>query len=283
MELHVPLMLYWDLDEDISPDVVDAVCDDIGSLGVLRVDLRGGQAGVAAVRRIAANLAGMPAAVYITAPAADAGAFLDLLDSHRIRGCHAEINGAADFDAVPAGVTGISFAITAENFRDLPVVASRCAGGSIPTLVLPMERLRRGEPGLWLARREREELRSLLATEPRPQSLKITAHDPFLWQLIFPSLPHPENGCQAANTMLYVSPNLDVYPCPSFPLLLGNLYLMSLWEVVESTEKRSVRANLAFPPELCRPCGDFGSCRGACRGRSFARHGTVASPDPACG
>ena len=72
--------------------------------------------------------------------------------------------------------------------------------------------------------------------------LRLTIHDPFLWRAFNPGIPFPQGGCQAANTMIAISPDRGVYPCPTLPVRLGELDSLSLKQIIASPAKKEFRS-----------------------------------------
>ena len=228
-------------------------------------------------------------AVILTAlPTSLTASTLDRLNAHRLRGLllyassFADLAGGAAIRDAVAGrfATGISFAVNQENWQDLPRVAKFCTEQGF-SLTLPMQRLYGYEPPFMLTAPEHTQLTEMLA-KLYYNALRLTIHDPFLWRAFNPATPFPGGGCQAANTMLAISPDGAVYPCPALPLALGNLYTSTLAELLSSKEKKDVRNMLLQTPEACSVCNELGQCRGGCRGRSYVLQGSICCLDPAC-
>lgn len=177
---------------------------------------------------------------------------------------------------------GLSFPVQRTNFRLLPEVVTFCGDSGISNLLLPMQRLSRGEECFSFSREERRELTGRLQRAGVPLRLKITIHDPFLWRAFYPKVDFPNGGCQAANTMIYISPEAAVFPCPSLPIQIGNLQQESLQDLLRSGEKREIRKRLLSTPAACIDCADLGHCRGGCRGRAVSLSRTFEAGDPAC-
>lgn len=176
---------------------------------------------------------------------------------------------------------GVSFDITRENFMEIPDVVRFCLDNGIMDLVFPIQRLSRGGEPFCIFGKEREGLaRDLAGLDYR--SLRITIHDYFLWQVFYPETDYHEGGCQAANSMLYISPFFKVYPCPAMPMELGGLQETTLREIILSETKMQLRKSLLRPPVECTMCKEVTSCRGGCRGRAFALNGSLDAADPAC-
>jgi GeoRSP system SPASM domain protein len=177
---------------------------------------------------------------------------------------------------------GLSFAVTRDNYHQLPNVLSFCLTRKILHLALPMQRVMRDNDCFYLTRQEGEELTSQLQKYALPSDMKLVIHDPFLWRVFYPSVPFPNGGCQAANTMLYISPEAEVYPCPTVPVAIGHLLEMSLKEIICSDAKKDVRNKLIATPDGCAECGELDHCRGGCRGRAYTISSSWNKPDPAC-
>lgn len=177
---------------------------------------------------------------------------------------------------------GISFAVTRNNYHQLPDILSFCLTRKISHLALPMQRVMRDKDCFYLTRKEGEELAARLQEYSIPPDLKLIIHDPFLWRVFYPSVAFPNGGCQAANTMLYISPEAEVYPCPTVPVVMGNLSEMTLKEIICSEAKKEVRRKLISTPSGCRECGELDECKGGCRGRAYTLHSSWEEADPAC-
>jgi len=128
---------------------------------------------------------------------------------------------------------------------------------------------------------ERQKLGERISREDL-QDMKLTIHDPFLWKVFYPKVEFPEGGCQAANSMIYISSEGDVYPCPSLPLKLGSFSKNALKEMMASSQKKKLREILAGPPEGCNDCAEVKQCAGGCRGRAYVLAGSPGFPDPSC-
>jgi GeoRSP system SPASM domain protein len=176
---------------------------------------------------------------------------------------------------------GISFEVTQENFHEIPDVVSCCVQNGIRNLVFPIQRLETGKDVFCGCRKDREEIsRGLEGLDRR--GLQLTIHDPFLWEVFYPDTDYHEGGCQAANSMLYISPSYKVWPCPAMPVELGDLHETSLREIVLSGGKKHLRSLLLSPPGECGECERVEKCLGGCRGRAYAMTGSLDRPDPAC-
>ena len=177
---------------------------------------------------------------------------------------------------------GAAFSVTRSNFRMLPDVLEFCIGQRVETLVLPMLRLAGREEVFSFSAEERRELTTELSRTERPGWLKIIIHDPFLWRAFFPAVDFPDGGCQAANTMLYISSEGEVYPCPTLPIKIGDLRETSLEEVIKSELKKKTRQQILSSPSGCNGCPELNQCKGGCRGRAYVLHKNFQKNDPIC-
>lgn len=177
---------------------------------------------------------------------------------------------------------GVAFPVTRANFRELPGVLSFCIDHGITNLLLPMQRLVGNGDCFSFSSHERKELTEALTKINIPAWFKVIIHDPFIWRAFYPSVEFPNSGCQAANTMLYISPEAEVYPCPTLPVKIGSLLGTSLKDIINSAAKKEVRKRILSTPCVCAECGELSQCRGGCRGRAYAVQGSFQGPDPAC-
>lgn len=178
---------------------------------------------------------------------------------------------------------GISFSVNRDNYTDLPEVLALCIDNGIAYLVIPMQRLMEEGECFYIDQKEREGLELKLRGIEKPERMRIIINDPFLWSAFFPETQYPECGCQAANSMLYISHGLEVYPCAAMPVKLGDLGKTTLKEIISSAGKSEFRGLINTVPEGCRDCKKLPQCLGGCRGRTYALRGSVNAPDPACG
>jgi GeoRSP system SPASM domain protein len=177
---------------------------------------------------------------------------------------------------------GVSCPVTRENWRELPALVAGCRERGFNRLVLPMQRLYNENRPFLLGRDEQTELERALVETGGTKDLKLTIHDPFLWRAFNPEVPFPQGGCQAANTMIAISPDGGVYPCPTLPVRLGELGTETLPEILASSRKRDFRRRLLLHPVACRECPEVAECKGGCRGRALVRHGSLDGIDESC-
>jgi GeoRSP system SPASM domain protein len=146
-----------------------------------------------------------------------------------------------------------------------------------------MQRLYGNEYPFFLSRDEQSDLGDALKSVGGTEGIKLTIHDPFLWRAFNPGVPFPQGGCQAANTMISISPDGGVYPCPSLPVRIGDMGgTASLKEIIASPAKKEFRSRLLTAPEKCSDCLELPVCRGGCRGRAFVMYGSIDEIDSAC-
>jgi GeoRSP system SPASM domain protein len=293
-ELTWPVRIYWDLPS--GPDDVNrclSICEEFLEIKVLFLSLQ--NAGPVLSQpccSVLDRLTGRNSGISLTVSSAVSP--LPLVK--RLSGTNVRrlLREASSFDDVRALIEtldrqqeqgpslGISFDVRHDNCHEIPEVVSACLNSGIRDLVFPIQRLEEGKACFYVARKHREELLGRLRNIDRG-ALNITIHDPFLWELFFPDKDYHEGGCQAANSMLYISPGYKVYPCPAMPLQLGDLQKTTLREIILSARKKELRSMLLRQPVECEIC-DLGSkCLGGCRGRAYIEDRTLLRlRDPAC-
>jgi len=285
--------MYWDLSESpLAPGLCRKICDELVEVKILFLSLRAGSpAAGQGCMDILDALKGRSIGISITVSDPDmAVSILGRAEGASLKTLLAE---AASLDAVRSVIGhkcwegeenppfGISFEVTQDNFHEIPEVISCCVQGGVRDLVFPIQRLETGEDVFSMSGKDREELSRALGGLDR-RRLRLTIHDPFLWEVFFPDIDYHEGGCQAANSMLYISPSFKVWPCPAMPLELGGLRETTLRDVVLSGKKKQVRDSLLRPPGECTGCDRSGKCLGGCRGRAYAMTGSLNRSDPAC-
>lgn len=290
IELNVPVRLYWDL-SPLPPDApldYAAISRDIIGLRILSVnllDLTQGLSG--ACLSVLESLKGKGPAVSLTvAPQSVSSRLLDRVRDLGVRTVLVRVDEPGQLAALPDGresgpAVGISFDVTAANWRKLPEVVSYCSRNGIGSLSLPMQRLTEKGGAFYLAPHEKRELEMLLKPV-LPAAPKLTIHDPFLWKIFFPDVIFPDGGCQAGNTMLYISSMGLVYPCPTLPIEVGRLSSLSFREIALSEAKKHVRREILSLPAACFDCAEAAVCKGGCRGRAFVARDRLDSADPGC-
>lgn len=294
-ELSSPIRLYWDIAPakpghaavdytDISAQII---ANKILALQVTEYSPLLSDACMAILNA----LKGQAIAVSLTATrsALDASA-LAMLRNMPIKVLYVAIASAGELESVieinrqmqGAIVVGISYSVTRDNYHDLPDVRSFCIARNIAHLALPMQRVMHDTDCFYLTRQEGEGLAAQLQKYDLLPDLKLIIHDPFLWRVFYPSVAFPNGGCQAANTMLYISSEAAVYPCPTVPMAIGNLMQMTLKEVISSDSKKDLRKKLVAVSDRCSDCQELVQCKGGCRGRAYTISNSWNEPDPAC-
>lgn len=293
-ELASPIRIYWDVNQETEKAGIDCreICEQIMSSRILSLQVTESAPELSGCcMSILESLKGTAMALSLTAHySALDGPALELLRGMTLRGLFLSTDSVAGLEAAMAVKEqlegkipiGVSFAVNRDNYPDLPDVLSFCVNRGMSFLVIPMQRVMDDRDCFLLSEKERMALTARLSGIAVPSRLKIIIHDPFLWRVFYPSVSFPEGGCQAANTMLYISPAADVYPCPVVPLSLGNLRTASLKDIISSAQKKDVRKKLSAAPQGCSGCEALVHCRGGCRGRALVLTGTLDAADPGC-
>jgi GeoRSP system SPASM domain protein len=97
----------------------------------------------------------------------------------------------------------------------------------------------------------------------------LEVHDLFLWELLFPKGGGQRSeygGCQAGNSIGHLSACGEVWPCSSWPQVLGRLPEENLLEIWNSASRFQVRDEVNDPPPDCHGCQIYSRCFGGCRG-----------------
>ncbi len=294
MELRSPVRIYW----DISPGCVQDeqrhadVCEELKENKILSLNLTDSSPGSPGTSlRILERLSCENISVSLTLPQSAANT-LDVknLIEWKAKSVLISTSSCDDLlsivkmrDTVGSALPlGISFEVNRANYIHLPRLLAFCSQNRIASVALPMQRLTVDQACFYLSREERTALSAELSTFEKPEWMKLLVHDPFLWRVIFPSSSFPDGRCQAANTMLYISPEFDVYPCPSLPIKIGSLMSSSLRDIISSLDKQSVRSQILAIPDGCRQCPDLSTCNGGCRGRAYFLKRSLTEPDPGC-
>jgi GeoRSP system SPASM domain protein len=299
-ELAWPLRIYWDLpagrqvlpENHSDPDLCRKICNELVELKILFLSLRAGSpAARQSCMDILDGLKGRNIGLSITVsdPAVTAS-ILDQAKGAALKTLLAEATSLHEVRSLikltrregkEEPLFGISFEVTQENFHEIPDVISCCVQNGIRDLVFPIQRLETGKGVFCFSGKDRQEISRRMEGMDRGK-LRLTIHDPFLWEVFSPDADYHEGGCQAANSMLYISPLYKVWPCPAMPVELGDLHETSLREIILSGKKKQLRSLLLSPPGECKPCDRSEKCLGGCRGRSYAMTGSMDRADPAC-
>ena len=293
-ELSSPIRIYWDISAAKQPLVFDErqIARDIAANRILSLQLSESAPVLSqSCVNILDCLKDTSIAISLVAPieALDERA-LGLLRDLQVRALFVSmpsqeyVGAVADIAGQTRGkpAVGVSFSVSRANFLTLPDMLKACIDLKIDRFVVPMQRLTGNEECFTPSIEEQHELTMQLAGLDKPAGMKIIIHDPFLWRSFYPAMQFPDGGCQAANTMLYISPEGEVYPCPTLPFKLGNLSSTSLKNINNSNLKKELRKAIITSPALCLNCAELNHCMGGCRGRAYKITRSLQQPDPAC-
>lgn len=292
-ELSSPIRMYWDIGPSVNGGIDHLrIAGEIAAAKILSLQITvTGEKPGEACRIILGRLKDKPVALSLVLPlSAWNEDTLGLIHSFPIKlllistSSPNELKSILPIQNHIAGkpAFGAAFSVKRDNFFALPEVLKFCIHHRIENMALPMQRLIGHEEIFSSSPEERRKLTSNLNRIERPAWLKIIIHDPFLWRAFYPSIEFPDGGCHAANTMLYISPQADVYPCPTLPVKIGNLQQMSLKDIITSDLKKEIRKSILSAPTDCKGCEELKQCKGGCRGRAYAVNKTFNSHDPAC-
>ncbi len=294
MELRSPVRIYWDINSGCFPNVRKhvSICEELKENKILSLDLTDFSPGSADTSlRILEQFSSENISVSLTIPQSTAGTQdIKNVIARKARSVLIRTSSCDDLwsivdrrDAIGNSLSlGVSFEVDRTNYIHLPRLLYFCSQNRIAPVALPMQRLTGEQMCFSLSREERNALSAELSAWEKPEWMKLIVHDPFLWRVIFPSTSFPDGRCQAANTMLYISPEFDVYPCPSLPIKIGSLMSSSLRDIISSLDKQSVRSQILAIPDGCRQCPGLSTCNGGCRGRAFFLKCSLTEPDPGC-
>lgn len=287
MELATPITIYWDLAlESCADEALLRNCADIAASRPLMLQLNDmspqpGEGLLAVLEYFGKT----PIAVSLTITSE----CLKHFDSAKLAECDlTELLVSTDDPEEPGRLprmphVGLSCALDSDNWRRLPDLVASCRTYGFTRLVLPMQRLYGSEAPFLLTRDEQAELRDALRSAGGTDGINLTIHDPFVWRAFNPGIPFPQGGCQAANTMISISPDGGVYPCPALPVRLGELGgVATLKDIITSDVKKEFRSRLLTTSEMCAACHELPECKGGCRGRAYVMHGSWDGLDDAC-
>jgi GeoRSP system SPASM domain protein len=286
MELALPITVYWDLAPDTPfDDSMLRLCGEILECRPLMLQLYDPSGVLSdAGRGILDQFKGKAVAISLTIPYSSvqslSGAATEKLGVKELLLACDNLESLGDIS--PLAKFGISFYVNRVNWSLLPEVVSLCRAQGLNRLVLPMQRLYAGEDPFLLDKSEQKILEHSLLAVGGTGGLHLTIHDPFLWRAFNPDIPFPQGGCQAANTMIAISSDGGVYPCPTFPERIGDVGSLSLKEIITSPAKKELRRKIVCKPAACSDCLEIAVCRGGCRGRSLVSYGSLDGLDDAC-
>jgi len=293
-ELTTPIVVYWDLNpqSSVSPHIIQRICrdlvdnrifilnlwdsssDDISSESVLILEKLSNEninitltINHSALRSL--NMKDfMPAIKKILIKTESLNELVSITDEMQ----------AKKADTLPIE---ISFVLSEMSFMNMPDVLRFCLKAGIKDIHFPIQRPKEGKKIFW-PDAEKSYWLSEKIKDLQTNSLNMTIHDPFLYKIFHGGINQNELGCQGANTMIYISDNLDVTPCPVLPITLGNLNYATMKEILSSESRYKIRALLTALPKDCEMCKDALQCLGGCRGRAYVIKGSIDYKDPAC-
>lgn len=293
-ELAFPLRVYWDLTPSDKPTLnISKICEGIVEIKALSLSLldAGAQLSDSCIE-ILEKLKDENISIELTVsyPALNPS-IMELLSRLKVNELLMDASTDKDLRSMDEIVRqckkgnmsfGISFNAVSGNYGNIPDVVSFCLKNDIARLVFPMQRFTVKGDSSYMGREEGNAL-ALKLDEFDTGNMRLSIHDPFLWRAFHPDIEFPGAGCQAANSMTYISADGKVYPCASMPLTLGDLNETILRTLLSSDQKQGVRKTLLGPPEECLGCEEVNQCLGGCRGRTLALTGSLDGRDPACG
>jgi GeoRSP system SPASM domain protein len=291
--LNVPIIVHWDVrpNADIPPRVMHTLSDDLASNKILVLHIWDSSPALSASSMtVMEKLKNTHMNITLTVPhsALDGFDMEQFLPALRKVLIHYE-----NLDQIISGLkerkpstqktlpVGISFFLNETTWRDIPGLLKICVEAGIKDIHFPIQRPESDQrifsPDEEVTRWLSKEVGSI-----KKNNLNINIHDPFLWALFNNGMNGNTKGCQAAHTMIYISGNLDVTPCPLLPIVFGNLQYTTLTEVFLSGKRRQFRTQLLAPPRECMDCERLNRCLGGCRGRAYMYYQTFDKRDPAC-
>jgi GeoRSP system SPASM domain protein len=291
-ELSTPLIVYWDLPSvPVTPHIIQRICEDLFTNRVFVLNLWDSSPDICEetsiiLKRLGNKNINVTLTVdYSALNILDPKNFLPTLKKILIQAESLEqlasIIDKIQFKKTEIPPVGISFIISEPAFKDIPDVLRLCLKAGINNIHFPIQRMTEDQKIFWLDTENNhwllEEIKNL-----QVNALNVTIHDPFLWKIFNKGINQDEKGCQGGNTMVYISGNLDVTPCPMLPIVFGNLRSTTLTDIFLSHERQQIRRRLSTPPQECGDCAELNECGGGCRGRAYLIHKTFDKRDPAC-
>ncbi|HDO26449.1 MAG TPA: SPASM domain-containing protein [Nitrospirae bacterium] len=290
-ELISPFIIYWDISPSHSDEkITEQICSDLVSTKVFVLNLRNDSSSFnPGTPEILNRLKKTDIRTILTVKSS----FFDSPDNsllgYNLKRVYAEAdsleNLGSDINSIKNAMKqgypiGVSFDIRKNNWNDIPSVISLCFENNIEHIEFPIPRVNGNElfcPGP-------DEIKWLKKNIKRRhvKKVKLSIHDPFLWELFFKKTDPNAEGCNGAKTMVYISEHLDVMPCSLLPVSMGNLKNMTLKDIFSSDDRKNIRQQLSKPPTECAKCKEVDQCIGGCRGRAYVLLGTLDKPDPAC-
>ncbi len=292
-ELAFPIRMYWDLFPAPYDSAINyrSICDQIKEMKFFTLNLMDGSPQLSNPCMEILNLlkSEMINVSLTVTPSVLSSETVRMLSDLRVHELLINIDKKDDLGLIAESVQqykdgtltiGASFQVSERNYMHIPEVLSFCLEKDIHRLVFPMQRVTDGDC-FYVSREDGNAITAGLK-EMNFENMKITIHDPFLWRIFYPAVSFPGGGCQAANSMAYITPEGKVYPCPTMPIELGDLNVSSLKAILSSKAKKDLVKSLHQSPDECNGCEELRGCMGGCSGRVYVLDGTVSRRDPAC-
>lgn len=293
-ELNVPIIVYWDIVPQfpVNPDIIQRICVDLLSNRVFVLNIWDSSPDMCAkTATILERLRNENIDIALTVNYSALNIVLDFKNfMPALKKILIQFESfdqfASTIDKIQLNETdtppvGISFVLSETNFKDIPDVLKLCIKAGTKNINFPIPRPAENQKIFWLDTEKEhwllEEIKYLQIDD-----LNITIHDPFLWKIFNKRVNQNEKGCQGGNTMVYISGNLEVTPCPLLPIVLGNLQSTTLTKLFFSPERHRIRRQLSTPPHECGNCDKLNDCGGGCRGRAYLTYKTFDKRDPSC-
>lgn len=289
--LQVPIIVYWDIKplSDRSPQTIHAICDDLVKNKILVLYIWDPSPALSTTSKtILEKLKNEHVNITLTVPYSalksfDEKKFMPALKKILIHYENLDqlISGLKEIKHIEALPIGIAFSVNNGTYRCIPDILKLSLEAGIKDIHFPIQRPKSDQDIFC----PDDEITSWLSNEIKDiktDNLHINVHDPFLWKIFNDNATENTDGCQGANTMVYITDGLTVTPCPLLPLLLGDLKLSTLTEIFLSDKRQQARERLSAPPNDCIDCEKLNSCIGGCRGRAYIMHKTFNKKDPAC-
>ncbi len=282
-----PFIIYWDIDPSASESDILRICNELAEAKIFVLNLRDLSSPLReAAKKVMDRLKSEQIKIHLTVSQDILGEQMEgLREVHlyiqfeRLEQFRSSLDDIMKLmnQGYPVGV---AFTLNKENFSGLPDFVSLCIENGITDITFPIQRAYEGEiffPDHESASRVSENLRKL-----DMETLNLSVHDPFLWKLMHDKENPNEDGCNGAKTMLFISKDLEVTPCPVMPFFMGNLHETSLKKIFSSEKRLMVREELSRSPGECVSCEIANKCKGGCRGRTYVLYNMFKKHDPAC-
>ncbi len=294
-ELAFPIRLYWDLPLSFEGTLINysSICEQIKEMKFFTLNIMVAGSRLSNIcTKILGTLKNEMINISLTvSPSAMSAETVDVLSGLNVNELLINIDKEEKLGFIAEIVQrykdhtltiGASFQVLERNYMHIPDVLSFCMTHDINRLVFPMQRISVEGDCFYVSREDGETITAGLR-EMNFEKMKITIHDPFLWRIFYPAVSFPGGGCQAANSMVYISPESKVYPCPTMPIQLGDLKDELLKNILSSNAKKDLVKRLHQAPAECKGCDELSGCMGGCSGRVYVLDGTIRMRDPACG